>query len=96
VQKVQLEENESSSCYLLAASTTDHSSQLSIPKSSLSLKNLLVVLVEVGGGSRLSRAVDFASRFVIIIESMNFELDFIESTNLDVKSTALENFEPTF
>jgi hypothetical protein len=42
--------------------------------------------------SKPLRAVDFASRFVITIESMNFE--FIKSTNLDAKSTALKDFEP--
>jgi hypothetical protein len=36
-------------------------------------------------GSKLFGAVDFTSRFVIIIENMN--LKFITSTNLDAKST---------
>jgi hypothetical protein len=45
-------------------------------------------------GSKFSRTIDFASRFVMIIESMNFK--FIENANLDAKSTALEGFEPTF
>jgi hypothetical protein len=45
-------------------------------------------------GSKLSGAVDFTSRFVIIIESMNFK--FIKSTNLDAKSTAPKDFKLIF
>jgi hypothetical protein len=41
-----------------------------------------------GGGSKPFITVDFASRFVMIIESTN--LDFIKSTNLDAKSMVLE------
>jgi hypothetical protein len=37
-------------------------------------------------GSKPFRTVDFALRFIIIIESMN----------LDTKSTVLEGFEPNF
>jgi hypothetical protein len=44
--------------------------------------------------SKPSRIVDFISRFVMIIESMNLDLNFIKSTNLDAKSTVLESFEP--
>jgi hypothetical protein len=45
-------------------------------------------------GLKSSRIVDFVSRFIIIIESMNFK--FINSTNVDAKSTTLEDFEPNF
>jgi hypothetical protein len=43
-----------------------------------------------------SEAVDFASRFVTIIESTNFKLESIKSTNLDTKSTILEIFKLIF
>jgi hypothetical protein len=47
-------------------------------------------------GLKFLGAVDFASRFVIIIKVRVFNLDFIESTNLDAKSTALKDFKPNF
>jgi hypothetical protein len=46
--------------------------------------------------SKLSGAVNFALRFVIIIENKILNFKFIKIMNLDVKLTAPENFEPTF
>jgi hypothetical protein len=44
-----------------------------------------------------SRTVDFASRFEMIIESVNLETSsYVKNTNLDVKSTVPELFEPFF
>jgi hypothetical protein len=47
-------------------------------------------------GSKPFRAVDFASRFIMIIENMNFKLRHYKSTNLNVKSTILKDFESIF
>jgi hypothetical protein len=47
-------------------------------------------------GSKSVRAVDFASRFITIIKSMNLEPQSVKSTNLDAKSTARIPFESIF
>jgi hypothetical protein len=46
--------------------------------------------------SKFPGIVDFASRFIIIIESMNFKFRIYKNMNLDAKSTASQNFESTF
>jgi hypothetical protein len=43
-----------------------------------------------------TRIVGFASKIVIIIENMNLNLELIESTNLDIKSTVLKYLKLTF